>query len=148
MAAPATLPANFSGWDDAPPKTLPADFSGWDADEPTPPVSGGWKFADEPTPPVSGGWKFADEPAVKPQGPRGLLTPGNLDLAARPVLRNSDGSVSTEVSKSWNFDGKEVLLPTIVNGKRVSDDEAIQHYRTTGEHLGMFDTPENANAAA
>lgn len=27
---PATLPANFDGWDKTPPQTLPADFSGWD----------------------------------------------------------------------------------------------------------------------
>jgi len=79
---------------------------------------------------------------------RGLLQPGNIDLDNRPVVNNPDGSVSTEFSKSWNFDGKEVLLPTVINGRRVSDEEAIAHYRQTGENLGTFDTPENADAYA
>jgi len=34
---PATLPADFNGWDQAPPKTLPADFDKWD--KPTAPAS-------------------------------------------------------------------------------------------------------------
>lgn len=31
---PATLPADFSGWDNNPPATLPANFSGWDGSQP------------------------------------------------------------------------------------------------------------------
>jgi hypothetical protein len=73
---------------------------------------------------------------------------GNIDLLNRPIVRNPDGSFSTEISKSFNFDGKEVLIPTIVNGKRVSDNEAIEHYKKTGEHLGIFNSPEEANAMA
>jgi hypothetical protein len=37
QAAPATLPANFTGWDKEAPDTLPANFSGWD--EPRPGVA-------------------------------------------------------------------------------------------------------------
>jgi hypothetical protein len=79
---------------------------------------------------------------------RGLLEPGNIDLTKRKVLKNADGSISTISSMSVNFDGKEVLIPTVVDGKRLSEDEAIEHYKKTGEHLGMFDTPENAEAFA
>lgn len=73
---------------------------------------------------------------------------GNIDLVNRPVVKNSDGSVSTELSKSFNFDGEEVLIPTIVNGKKVSDKEAMDYYRKTGEHLGKFKSVKEADAMA
>lgn len=81
--------------------------------------------------------------------PAGLLTPGNIsNLYNRPVLQNEEGTVSTTSSSSWNIDGQEVLLPTVVDGKRLTDQEAQDRYRQTGEHLGIFDTPENADAYA
>ena len=78
---------------------------------------------------------------------------GNIDLYSRPVYRNEDGSVSTVESASFNIDGKEVLLPTIAydqNGKptRLTDDEAIDRYLKTGEYLGKFNTPEEADEYA
>ena len=73
---------------------------------------------------------------------------GNIDLNSRAVVKNPDGSISTEKSFSTNINGKEVLLPTIVNGKEVSEKEAINHYYKTGEHLGKFDTPEQADKYA
>ena len=74
--------------------------------------------------------------------------PGNINLTNRPVIHNRDGSVSTVRSKSFNLGGVEVLIPTAVKGKIVSDQEAIQHYRDTGEHLGKFKTPEEATSYA
>lgn len=74
---------------------------------------------------------------------------GNIDLTNRPIVKNEDGSISTVRSMSFqDDDGKEVLIPTVVNGKIVSDDEAIQHYYDTGEYLGKFDTIEEANSYA
>ena len=73
---------------------------------------------------------------------------GNIDIDHRPVLYNDDGTISTEESFSVGIDGKEVLLPTIINGKRVSEQEAINHYYETGDHLGIFDTPEEAEEYA
>lgn len=69
---------------------------------------------------------------------------GNIDLNNRKVIHNSDGTISTEKSFSTNIDGKEVLLPTIINGKEVSEEEAIQHYLRTGENLGIFNTVKEA----
>ncbi|RVT90715.1 hypothetical protein EOD42_23220 [Rhodovarius crocodyli] len=80
---------------------------------------------------------------------QGLLTPGNIDLSRRPRVQNPDGSISTVASIGVNIDGREVLLPTISDdGRRLSEAEAIEQFRRTGRHLGMFDTPRNATAYA
>lgn len=78
----------------------------------------------------------------------GLLEPGNIDLNNRPIVWNNDGTISTVRSMSTNIDGREVLLPTVADGRNLSDDEAVQRFFSTGEHLGMFNTPENATTAA
>lgn len=80
--------------------------------------------------------------------PAGLLTPGNIDLTNRPQVKNPDGSVSTVRSISVNVGGDEVLIPTVVNGRVVSDQEAVDEYKRTRKHLGIFDTPSNATAYA
>ena len=76
------------------------------------------------------------------------IVPGNIDLDNRPVLVWEDGSFSTELSISVEFDGLEVLIPTIVNGKLVSVEEAIEHFLETGEHLGMFSSIEECESYA
>lgn len=83
--------------------------------------------------------------------PNGMITPGNVDLTRRPYVRNDDGSTSTVRSMSFEENGREVLVPTVVSdpvARVLSDDEAIDYYHRTGQHLGVFDTPENATAYA
>lgn len=81
--------------------------------------------------------------------PRGLLEKGNIDIHNRPVVKNSDGSISTVRSMSTNIDGREVLIPTVSDdGRIMSDDEAIDSFMRTGKHLGMFDNPDDATAYA
>lgn len=98
-------------------------------------------------------------------GPTGLLQPGNINLVGRPVVKNADGTISSEYSTSFGDEnGREILVPTVVNGRFLtkngkkplegSDEEremfrrAQQHYEQSGEHLGIFDSPDNADAYA
>lgn len=77
--------------------------------------------------------------------PAGLIAAGNIDPYMRKVEYRPDGSIATVESFSTNLDGNEVLLPRVIDGRTVSHQGAINHYLQTGEHLGIFDTPEHAN---
>ena len=89
--------------------------------------------------------KIAPAPPGKPAG---LVAPGNIDLAHRPIYKQPNGQISTVNSMGIEEDGKQILIPTIVDGKQVSKKEAIQHYHDTGENLGKFDTVANATQYA
>ena len=91
-----------------------------------------------------------EQPKQQAQQPeKGLLTPGNIDLNNRPVVKNADGSISTVRSITITDDkGRAILIPTVVGNKVVSNDEAVKHYRDTGEHLGIFSSVKDADAYA
>ena len=75
---------------------------------------------------------------------------GNIDLYNRIPVEDEEGNIETVNSISFYDEdsGKEVLIPTVIDGRIVSEDEAIDHYYETGEYLGMFDTPEETNKYA
>ena len=84
-----------------------------------------------------------------PTHAKGMIESGNIDLSARPVVRNADGSISTVRSISVGIDGKEYLIPTVSeDGKVLSEDDAVKQFKKTGKHLGVFDSPEDATAYA
>lgn len=76
------------------------------------------------------------------------LYKGNIDLSSLPAIQNEDGTVSTVRSITIEEDGKIIVIPTVVDGKVVSDEEAIEHYHETGEHLGSFDDAQEADEYA
>lgn len=79
----------------------------------------------------------------------GQTEAGNIDLANRPVVHNSDGTISTVRSITvTDSDGKAGLIPTVVGDKVVSNADAIAHYNKTGEHLGKFESEAHADAYA
>jgi hypothetical protein len=82
-------------------------------------------------------------------GTAGLVEKGNIDLAARPVVKNKDGTISTVRSMSFEEDGKEVLIPTVSDdGRILSNKEAKALYRKTGKHLGKFNSVKAAEEYA
>lgn len=76
------------------------------------------------------------------------FTEGNIDLEKLPVVWNKDGTYSTVRSITIEEMGKQVLIPTVINGKVVSNEAAIRHYHKTGKHLGVFESPQAAERAA
>jgi hypothetical protein len=79
--------------------------------------------------------------------PRGELEPGNVDLGKRTVTRNADGTISAIKSMAISENGREVLIPTMDEaGREMTEDEAIERYLGTGEHLGKFDSRDNATS--
>ncbi|MDD5199252.1 MAG: hypothetical protein PHC88_05560 [Terrimicrobiaceae bacterium] len=100
---------------------------------------------------------------------KGLLTPGNIiNLYNRPQTQAPAGPdgmqpgawspgvyprQSTTYSASFpakelGFGEGQILIPLVVNGKFLTTSEAIDHARKTGQHLGIFDTWQNADAFA
>jgi hypothetical protein len=105
--------------------------------------------------------------------PKGLVEAGNIPIDNRPTIQNADGSHSSELSLSMEDEkGNEVLIPTIVDGKFLTPDgkmppgpvprdwdkatpawkalraKAWGHYEETGQHLGKFTGPDEADAYA
>jgi len=71
---------------------------------------------------------------------------------ARPMLANDDGSFSTErgitVNEAALNNGRWTNIPSIVNGRVVSQDEAVRAAVESGQEFPSFDTGEEAVAAS
>ena len=67
----------------------------------------------------------------------------------RPIIHNPDGTFSTEKTITVGFDDGFYNIPTIVNGKQVSKEEAIRLFKAgKNKDVGKFKTEAEALAAA
>lgn len=78
---------------------------------------------------------------------------GNIDLNARTVFhgapRDEPGKdFRTENSMSIGTDIGEVLIPKVVGGRQLTPDQAIDYFNRTGQHLGIFASPDAADQYA
>lgn len=70
-------------------------------------------------------------------------------LTGKPIVQNSDGSVSTERTITVGIDDKFYNIPTIVNGKQVDNPTAVSMYKAgLNPAVGSFDTMGEAETAA
>lgn len=69
--------------------------------------------------------------------------------SAKPKILNPDSTVSTERTIGIEADGKHYLIPTIINGKQVSPDEAIKQWRAgTNKPVGVYGSQQEADTQA
>jgi hypothetical protein len=80
----------------------------------------------------------------------------NIDVSRLPEVQNripGEGGISTVRSMGITEDGKEVLIPTVIEGKLPStadeaERRAYDYYQRTGKHLGKYATRAASDAAA
>jgi hypothetical protein len=80
----------------------------------------------------------------------------NIDVSQLPEVQNripGEGGISTVRSMGITEDGKEVLIPTVIEGRLPASAEeaerkALEYYRRTGKHLGKYATRGAADSAA
>lgn len=76
------------------------------------------------------------------------VEPGNIQWYGRPSVPMPGGRHGTVYSASREENGQEVLYPTIYDGKLHNDNDAWQHYKQTGEHMGKFGSIADADKYA
>ena len=85
-----------------------------------------------------------------------VLEPRNMDVSNLPQVQNripGEGGISTVRSMGINLDGKETLIPTVVEGQlpasaEEAERQAIDYYFRKKRHLGKYATPAASDAAA
>lgn len=66
----------------------------------------------------------------------------------RPSYTDKSGNKRSEYKMGINDNGKEVLIPTVVNGRQLTPRQAINRYKKTGYHMGKFKTIAQAEKSA
>ena len=80
---------------------------------------------------------------------QGVIEKGNIGLFNRPSVKNPEGGESSVLSMSVGMDGKEYLIPRVSDdGRIMTEEEAIEHFKKTGRFLGAFTSPEYATQYA
>lgn len=88
-----------------------------------------------------------NRPVTKdPAGPNGIQ-PGNWSTTYSKTFTSEDNPLLARFGAAYGPKAA-VLLPTVVEGKFMTDDEAINRFLKTGEHLGIYDSWQNAEQPA
>lgn len=95
---------------------------------------------------MQGGGQYAVGPYDEMMAPK----QGNYLLPDinRPSYKDEFGGTRSEYKMGFNDNGKETLIPTVVQGKQLSEDEAVDNYYRTGLHMGKYDTVQDAENAS
>ena len=80
----------------------------------------------------------------------------NIDVSNLPEVKNripGEGGISTVRSMGINMNGKETLIPTVVEGKlpasaEEAERQAVDYYLRKRRHLGKYASPAASDAAA
>lgn len=89
------------------------------------------------------------ENKAKTKALENLVQQGTIDLTKRPKVKNPDGSYSTVRTMTITDDqGRGINIPTVINNRVVNPEEAIEHFKKTKQHLGVYRTQQDALDAA
>lgn len=87
-------------------------------------------------------------PSMQPGTAAGAMSPGEV-AANKARIQNSDGSFSTERTITIESDGKHYVIPTIVDGKVRSPEEATKLWADgKNKAVGVFDNDADAERFA
>lgn len=87
-------------------------------------------------------YSIKDTDLIKKENNPTMLTEPTAEVWDREQVLNEDGSYSTARSISVEIDGNIVVIPTCYDGSIHTDSDSIQHYLTTGEHFGIFNSSD------
>ena len=66
----------------------------------------------------------------------------------RPYYVDSQNNKRSEYKMGIHDNGKEVLIPTVVNGRQLTPKQAISRYKKRGYHMGKFKSIAAAEKSA
>lgn len=66
----------------------------------------------------------------------------------RPSYKDEFGGMRSEYKIGITDKGQEVLIPTVVQGRQLTEDEAVANYYKTGLHMGKYNTVQDAENAS
>lgn len=78
---------------------------------------------------------------------RSLQRPA-MTINAQPFIQNDDGTFSSESTVTKGFDDRFVNLPTILDGRRGMEEEAVRRFLAGGEDVPSFPSLKEALAEA
>ena len=75
---------------------------------------------------------------------------GNLLLPDlnRPSYKNKEGKTVSEAKITVGFDDGEYVIPTVIDGKQLTNDQAIAEFKRTGLHMGKYKNTQEAVEAS